>query len=103
MITPINKLTSIHENQPVKVSMESDTALVENVKNKGCDESYKWLVEKHSALFHKIYIKFENALKQKGFLKQDFLNDKDYLFFKAISSFQENKNVKFNTWLGNQV
>ena len=81
----------------------TDTELVENVKEKSCNNSLKELILRHSALCVDIYKKYTPALCASGVPIQDVYQDKDYIVYKSALSFKPEKNVKFSTWLGNQV
>jgi len=79
----------------------ADSTLIRKIKKNGCNESYKLLRERHEKLFYKICQRYIPAAYTKGIKKQDILNDKDFVIFKAINSYKNNKKTKFSTWLGN--
>tara|TARA_Y100000592_G_scaffold34468_1_gene54805 strand:+ start:2441 stop:2917 length:477 start_codon:yes stop_codon:yes gene_type:complete len=47
--------------------------------------------------------KYEPALNATGVSIDDVIQEKDYLVYKSAMSYNPEKKVKFNTWLGNQV
>ena len=47
--------------------------------------------------------KYEPALNATGVSVDDVIQEKDYLVYKSAMSYNPEKKVKFNTWLGNQV
>lgn len=79
----------------------NDNELVEQVKDKCCNSSFKELVSRHSNLYYKICQKYLPTLKQVGVPAEDIFNDLEFVFFKALNSFKPDKNTKFSTWLGN--
>ena len=75
----------------------TDTELVENVKEKSCNNSLKELILRHSALCVDIYKKYTPALCASGVPIQDVYQDKDYIVYKSALSFKPEKNVKFGS------
>ena len=82
---------------------KSDRQLVENIKEADCETSLKTLIEKHSPLCINMCRKYETALNASGISVDDVIQEKEYLVYKSVMSYNPDKNVKFNTWLGNQV
>ena len=78
-----------------------DNTLVRRVKSTGCNESFLTLLERHEKLFYKICQIYIPIAETKGFNKADLLQEKNYVFFKAVKSYKPNKKTKFSTWLGN--
>ena len=78
-----------------------DNTLIKKVKEDGCNESYMILRERHERLFYKICQNYIPIAIIKGIQKEDILENKDFIIFKAISSYKTGKNTKFSTWLGN--
>ena len=81
----------------------TDVELVSEVQEKSCNNSLKELINRHSALCVDIYKKYTPALYASGVPFSDIYQDKDYIVYKSALSFKPEKNVKFSTWLGNQV
>lgn len=81
----------------------TDVELVSEVQEKSCNNSLKELINRHSALCVDIYKKYTPALYASGVPFYDIYQDKDYIVYKSALSFKPEKNVKFSTWLGNQV
>lgn len=79
----------------------ADNTLVRRIKKDGCNESYETLRDRHEKLFYKICQCYIPIAYTKGIKKEDVLNDKDFVIFKAISSYKPNRKTKFSTWLGN--
>jgi len=78
-----------------------DNTLIRRIKKDGCNESYKLLSNRHEKLFYKICQNYIPIAMSKGIRKNDVLENKDFVIFKAILSYKNNKKCKFSTWLGN--
>jgi len=78
-----------------------DNTLIRKIKKTGCNESYELLRERHEKLFYKICQNYIPIASSKGIKRNDVLENKDFVIFKAILSYKYNKNCKFSTWLGN--
>lgn len=81
----------------------TDADLVVKIKNSGCEESLKTLIQRHSPLCFDICKKYAPALSSKGIDINDIAGDKEYLIYKSILSYNPLKKTKFSTWLGNQM
>jgi len=79
----------------------ADITLINKIKESGCNESYKALADRHEKLFFKICQSYVPIALTKGFKRIDVLENKDFVIFKAILSYKNNKKTKFSTWLGN--
>ncbi len=79
----------------------ADITLINKIKKDGCNESYKTLSTRHEKLFYKICQNYIPIACVKGIKKNDILDNKDFVIFKAILSYKNNKKTKFSTWLGN--
>ena len=82
--------------------MESDLSLITKVKKEGDTNSLNELIQRHSG----IYLEMVNSVIPNNcdFLdKNDILEDKEISIYKAIMNFDENKNTKFSTYLGNET
>ena len=77
-------------------SNEEDLKLIKLIKNKKCNSSYNKLQEKHSNLFYSICNKYKTRINL-----DEVHKDKDFVMFKALSTFSAEKGAKFSTWLGN--
>lgn len=82
--------------------MESDLSLINKVKSEGDQTSLNQLIERHSG----IYLDMVNSVIPNNcdFLdKNDLLEEKEISIYKAIMNYDENKNTKFSTYLGNET
>lgn len=82
--------------------METDISLIHKVKKDSDQESLNLLIERHSG----IYLEMVNSVIPNNcdFLdKNDIIDDKNISIYKAIMNYDENKNTKFSTYLGNET
>ena len=82
--------------------MESDIFLIEKVKREADLNSLNLLIERHSG----IYLDMVNSVIPNNcdFLdKHDIIDDKNISIYKAVMNYDENKNTKFSTYLGNET
>lgn len=84
-------------------SLKSDLELVNNVKKDQDDNSFIELSKRHSPLCISIYNKYSNSITASGISIEDLKDEKDLMVYKSIMSYNPDKNVKFSTWLGNQI
>jgi len=80
--------------------MEEDLQLISNVKNTNDGKSLKELIDRHSG----IYVDMVNKYIPKsieGVCKEDILDDKNFCIYDAAIKFDESKNTKFSTYVGN--
>jgi RNA polymerase sigma factor (sigma-70 family) len=80
-----------------------DKALAENVKAENCEKSLCELISRHSPLCFTIYKKYSPAIMASGHCVHEVSKEKDFYVYKAAKSFDPTRNVKFSTWLGNQI
>lgn len=82
------------------VKKVDDNILIANILNNQCSESLELLTEKHSGIIFNIGRKY----CQNSGLDLNELNDNRYwIVFNSVKSFDATKGSKFSTWLGNQV
>lgn len=77
-----------------------DLKLIDNVKLKNCSDSLVELVNRHSGVCFSIGKKYASVC---GLDLNDLNDNKYWIIFTALNSFDANKGSKFSTWLGNQV
>ena len=79
----------------------ADSTLIKRIRTEGCNESYKLICFRHERLFYKICQNYLPIARIRGLKNEDILEEKDFVIFKAVNSYKNNKNTKFSTWLGN--
>lgn len=87
----------------MNASLESDASLVRCVKQNNCETSFAEICKRHENLFYKICHRYDKKLNSFGIKIQEVLEDKYFVIFTSIISFDESKNCKFSTWLANQA
>ncbi len=80
--------------------MEKDIQLIDKVKSKRDEDSLKELIERHSGIYIDMVNKYIPESLE-GVSKQDLLQDKDFCIYDAAIKFDESKNTKFGTYVGN--
>jgi len=80
--------------------MAEDIELINNIKKNKDGKSLKELINRHSG----IYVDMVNKYIPKSFNgvdKEDLLEEKDFSIYNAVIKYDETKNTKFSTYLGN--
>jgi RNA polymerase sigma factor (sigma-70 family) len=80
-----------------------DFELIKRIKEESCSESFLELRERHSGICFDTYSKYSKIMCDMGYEKNDIEADRDLILFKAANSFRLDKEVKFPTWLCNQM
>ncbi len=83
--------------------IKEDSDLIKDIKENSCSKSFEELMNRHENLYYKVCHGYAAALKKNGISIEDILADKMFVFFNSVSSFDNDKNVKFSTWLANQA
>ena len=80
-----------------------DSTLVKNIKNDiSADDAVNILFDRHSGIFYKMINSY--VPQDAGFAdKQELINDVKYYIYKAALNYDDSKNTKFSTYLGNQT
>lgn len=81
----------------------NDLDLILNIKNNNCSNSLKCLETKHSGICHQMIKRYQGILNNFGISKDDLDEEKIFVVYKSALNFNPEKNVKFSTWLGNQM
>jgi RNA polymerase sigma factor (sigma-70 family) len=81
----------------------TDLDLIKNIRDNKDNESLKSLIDRHSGIFCEIVKRYQHFVSQKGHDPKDLFEEKDMVVYQSALSFNEDKNIKFSTWLGNQA
>ena len=81
----------------------SDNYLVERIRISNCESSLKELIKRHSALCFKIIQKYSSTFYANNIDIMEASSDKNLIIWNSAKSFSVDKNVKFSTWLANQM
>lgn len=79
-----------------KTKNEDDLKLIKSIKKHNCSDSFNLLEERHSNLYYAICNKFSARVDL-----DEIYKDKNFVIYKAITSFKDDRGAKFSTWLGN--
>jgi len=81
----------------------SESTILDNIKNNGCNESLKKLISAHSGICYNLILKYRKYIQSKNCDFQDLIDQKDYFIYEAAKQYKKEKNIKFSSWLGNYV
>ena len=81
----------------------SDNYLAERISVSNCEDSLTELISRHSALCFKIIKKYSGSFYVYNIDVTEASSDKNLIIWNSAKSFSADKNVKFSTWLANQV
>ena len=81
----------------------SDNYLVERIRVANCEESLGELIKRHSGLCFKIMKRYASTFYANNIDIVEASTDKNLIIWNSAKSFSVGKNVKFSTWLANQV
>jgi len=81
----------------------SDNYLVERIKLTNCEKSLGELIKRHSPICFKVIKRYASTFYANNINVTDASSDKNLIIWNSAKSFNIDKNVKFSTWLANQV
>jgi RNA polymerase sigma factor (sigma-70 family) len=81
----------------------SDNYLAERIRVSNCENSLNELIKRHSALCFKIIQRYSGTFYANNIDITEASSDKNLIIWNSAKSFSIDKNVKFSTWLANQV
>ena len=81
----------------------SDIYLVERIRRVNCENSLEELIKRHSALCFKIIKRYASTFYANNIDVTEASADKNLIIWNSAKSFSIGKNVKYSTWLANQV
>ena len=82
---------------------KTDKYLVRKVQKENCEDSLKILINRHTPICFKIYKKYIASFNVKNIDVNEIYQQKDYIIYRTVKSFKNNKKTKFSTWLANQI
>jgi len=80
-----------------------DLELINKIKKTSDSFALKELENRHTGIYNEIVKKYYKYIVDLGLNPSDIINDKLFILYKSVLSFNPDKNVKFSTWLGNQA
>lgn len=81
----------------------TDLQLIQKIKSNNCEQSLLELYSRHQGICNKMLQKYCKVCYDIGVSLEDLNAEKIYVVYKSALSFKSNKNIKFSTWLGNQM
>ena len=81
----------------------SDNYLAERIRRANCERSLIELIGRHSGLCFKIITRYAKSFYANNIDISEASTDKNLIIWNSAKSFSAEKNVKFSTWLANQV
>jgi len=84
-------------------NQKNDLELIEDVKCQNCSDAMKELEIRHSGVCFSMIKRYYNALSSTGLDPNEVAKEKHYIIYKSALNFYPDKNIKFSTWLGNQM
>lgn len=79
-----------------------ENKLIRNVKA-GDENSLVTLIKQHTGTCINIFNKYLPNIQCSGTYFNDVYGEKDYVIYQSAMSFDENKNVRFSTWVSEQA
>lgn len=80
-----------------------DIDLINKIKEDLDSEALKELELRHSGICHQMIKKYYQNMLNFGVDPEDIASDKLLVIYKSALNFNPEKNVKFSTWVGNQM
>lgn len=80
---------------------DKDLAIVKKIIKNNCSDSFKELSSGYNNFYFSIAKKYIYTLMKMGMSREDIKLEKDFILYKAISSFDANRDTKFSTWFCN--
>jgi RNA polymerase sigma factor (sigma-70 family) len=69
--------------------------------NKGSSEAFNEVCARYENIFYKVCQKYFKTLSMSGINPQDIFDEKNYIIFHCIKTFNPDKKTKLSTWIGN--
>lgn len=89
------------KTSPSALLAKSDLELVELVKVKADSDAFVEVCRRYENIFYKVCQKYAAALVNSGINPQDIFEEKNYIIFHCVSTFQPKRKTKLGTWIGN--
>ena len=83
------------------LKMADDLSLIQAIKSDNDENSLKELIAKHSGIY--LQIVHQIVSDQSNVNKNDIIDDKNLFIYQKALNFDPNKNIKFSTYLGNEI
>jgi RNA polymerase sigma factor (sigma-70 family) len=80
---------------------KTDIQLVRLVKNQNDGEAFEEICRRYENVFYKVCQKYANSLSYAGIHTQDIFDEKTFIIYHCVKSFNQKKKTKLSTWIGN--
>lgn len=80
---------------------KSDKSLILLVKKKSDENAFLEICRRYENLFYKVCQKYSTALSNSGVNTQDIFDEKTFIIYHCILTFNSDKKTKLSTWIGN--
>lgn len=81
--------------------MADDLSLIQEIQRNNNENCLKELIAKHSGIY--LQIVNQTISDQSNVNKNDIIDDKDLFIYQKALNFDPNRNMKFSTYLGNEI
>jgi hypothetical protein len=81
--------------------MADDLSLIEQIKTNNSESCLKELIAKHSGIY--LQIVNQTISDKSNVNKKDIIDDKNLFIYQKALNFDPNKNIKFSSYLGNEI
>lgn len=79
---------------------KTDKQLVRMVKG-GSSEAFEEICRRYENIFYKVCQKYATTLSLSGINPEDIFEEKNFIIFHCIKTYNADKNTKLSTWIGN--
>ena len=80
-----------------------DSYLIQDIKLNADEDSLKELHDRYKNMYYNFAHKFKNFFKMNRIDFNEVLNDSMYMIYDSAKTFDDNKNIKYITWLGSKI
>jgi DNA-directed RNA polymerase sigma subunit (sigma70/sigma32) len=81
--------------------MADDLSLIQKIKKDQDEDCLKELISRHSGIY--LQIVNQTISDQSNVCKSDIIDEKDLFIYEKALKYDPNRNIKFSTYLGNEI
>lgn len=89
------------KNLPSSYSDKTDKQLINLVRKSKDGQAFEEVCRRYENVFYKVCQKYINALSLSGVNTQDIFDEKTYIIYHCVKTYDPSKNTKLSTWIGN--
>jgi RNA polymerase sigma factor (sigma-70 family) len=79
----------------------TDKKLIALVKDKASEDAFNEICRRYENIFYKVCQKYIVALNSAGVNSQDIFDEKTFIIYHCVRTFNPSKKTKLSTWIGN--